>query len=215
MGSERGPRTSPSNLARYGGLAAMLGSALGIVATPLATSAYSLTEEGTTPPWEPALSDALGPLFGFASPEVVYAAYGKVYFLVFLGFFLGSIGLYARRRGYAGRLERWGFYLSFAGLALNVFDYWLGVGVEDTTPGFLGFLLGTVLGMLLLTIGSAMLGVALLRAGTSFRLGAWLLVLAVPGFALLGFLGFGNISSGPALWFCFAWLALGSSLRSG
>lgn len=50
-------------------------------------------------------------------------------------------------------------------------------------------------------------------AGISPRLGAWLLVLALPGILALSFLGFGNIPSGPALWFCFAWLAPGYSLR--
>lgn len=215
MGSESG---SSSVWPRYAGLAAMAGGTLGIVTAPLTTSAYSLTEEGTPPPWEPALSDALIPLFGFATPEVVYATYGKLYFLVFLGFLFGSIGLYARRRSVAGRLERWGFYLSFAGLILNLLgnigDYWYGGGVGESTPDFIGFLLGTVLGTLLLIIGSAMLGIALLRAGTPLLLGAWLLVLAVPGIIALFFLGFGNIPSGPALWFCLAWLVLGYSLRS-
>ena len=46
------------------------------------------------------------------------------------------------------------------------------------------------------------------------RLGAWLLVLAVPGIVVVSLLEFGNIPSGPALWFCFAWLALGHSLWS-
>lgn len=201
------------------GLAAMLGSLLGIVAAPLTTSAHSLTEEGAPPPWEPVLSGALGPLFTFASPEVVYATYGKLYLFVFLGLLSGLIGLHARRRDRAGRLERWGFYLSFAGLALNlfgnVFDYWYGGGVGESTPDFLGFLLGTVLGMLILVIGSAMLGIGLLRAGDTPRVGAWLLVLALPGIIALSFLGFGNIPSGPALWFCFTWLALGHSLRAG
>ncbi len=218
MGSESEPQAS-SVLPRYAGLTAMAGGALGIVAAPLATSAYSLTGEGAAPPWEPALSDALDPLFTFASPEVVYAAYGKLYFFVFLGFFLGLIGLHARRRDAAGRLERWGFYLSFTGLILNLLgnigDYWYGGGVGESTPDFLGFLLGTVLGLLLLIIGSTMLGASLLREGTHFRPGAWLLVLAVPGIIALSFLGFGNIPSGPALWFCFVWLTIGYPLRSG
>lgn len=209
---------SSSNLTRYGGLAAMAGGALGVLIAPLITSAYSLTEEGTTPPWEPALSDALTPLFGFASPEAVYAAYGKLYFFVFVGLLLGLIGLYVSRREVAGRLERWGFYLSFAGISLNlfgnVFDYWYGGGVGDSTPDFLGFLLGTLLGLLLMFLGFTVLGIALLRASEAPRAGAWLLALTLPGFVLLGFLGFENIPSGPALWFCFAWLALGYALWS-
>ncbi|HZY64695.1 MAG TPA: hypothetical protein VFE21_02305, partial [Rubrobacteraceae bacterium] len=83
---------------RHCGLAAMLGSALAVAVAPVITSAYSLTEDGagTAPPWEPALSDAFSPLFTFAAPEAIYAAYGKLYLFVFLEFLLGLIGLYAR-----------------------------------------------------------------------------------------------------------------------
>lgn len=206
-----------ANLVRYGGLAAMLGSVLGILVAPVVTSAYSMTEHGAeqTPSWEPTLSNLLGPFLTFAQPETVYAAYGKVYFLVFLGFLLGLASLYSERRGRAGRLERWGFRFSFAGLVLNLFgnipDYWIG---EDTIFEEVGFLVGTALGLLILAVGSLMLGIALLRAGAGSRLGAWLLALALPGMALLGFIGFGNIPSGPALWFCFAWLVLGHFLWS-
>jgi hypothetical protein len=66
----------------------------------------------------------------------------------------------------------------------------------------------------LLIAGSTVLGIALLRAGAGPRLGAWLLVLALPGIILLTLIGFGNLPSGPALWFCFAWLALGHFLWS-
>jgi hypothetical protein len=59
---------SSSDLIRWGGLAAMLGSVLGILVAPVITSAYSLSEDGAgqSPPWEPAFSDLLSPLFGFA-----------------------------------------------------------------------------------------------------------------------------------------------------
>ncbi len=204
-----------SSLIRWSGLAAMLGSALGIVVAPVITSAYSLSEDssGQTPPWEPAFSNLFDPLFGFASSEAVYATYGKLYFFVFLGFLLGLLGFRAQRRGSAGRLERWGFRVALVGVALNLFgnipDYWFG---EGTWFEALGFFLGTFLGLLALTVGSAMLGIAWLRAGTASRLGAWVLILALPGTGLLTFLGFGNIPSGPALWFCFAWLVLGYAL---
>ncbi len=198
-----------------GGLAAVAGSALGILAASVITAAYSLSGEGAgeTPPWEPALSSALPSLFSFASPATVYAAYGKLYFLVFLAFLLGLMSLRKARGNAVGRLERWGFQLSTVGLLLNlagnVADYWLPdfAGIGDW-----GFVIGTILGLLLLIVGSTMLGVALLRGRSGFRLGAWLLTLSLPGMILLFLLGFGNVPSGPALWFCFAWLALGSSL---
>jgi len=209
-----------SNLIRWGGLAAMLSSLIGLLLAPIITSAYSLLEDGAgrTPPWEPAISALLDPLFAFASPDVVYATYGKLYLLVFLGFLLGLVALRARRSVHADQLEQWGYRLSLAGLALNLLgnigDYWYRGGVGESGVDTLGFLLGTVLGLLLLDAGSALLGIGLLRAGTAPRLGAWLLVLALPGIALLTLLGFGNAPSGPALWFCFAWLVLGWSLWS-
>ena len=209
-----------SNLIRWGGLAAMLGSLIGLLLAPIITSAYSLSEDGAgqPPPWEPALGTLLGPLFTFASPGAVYATYGKMYLLVFLGFLLGLVALRARRSGRAGRLEKWGYRLSSTGLALNLLgnigDYWYRGGVGESGADTLGFLLGTVLGLLLLVAGSALFGTGLLKAGTAPRLGAWLLVLGLPGIALLNFLGFGNAPSGPALWFCFAWLVLGWSLWS-
>jgi hypothetical protein len=208
---------SSSDLIRWGGLAAMLGSVLGILVAPVITSAYSLSEDGAghSPPWEPAFSDLLSPLFGFASPEVVYATYGRLYLVVFVGFLLGLIALRVQQRGRVGRLGEWGLRLSLIGVALNLFgnipDYWFG---EDTWFEALGFLVGTVLGFLLLVVGATMLGVALVRTGTLTRLGAGLLVLSLPGIILLTLIGFGNIPSGPALWFCFAWLVLGYVLWS-
>ena len=68
--------------------------------------------------------------------------------------------------------------------------------------------------MLLLMVGSTVLGIALLRAGTATRFGAWLLALSLLGTILLTLIGFGNLPSGPALWFCFAWLVLGYVLWS-
>ena len=93
----------------------------------------------------------------------------------------------------------------------NIADYWLG---EGTWFEALGFLVGTVLVFLLFVVGSTMLGIALLRTGTPTRLGAWLLVLSLPGIILLLLVGFANIPSGPALWFCLAWLVLGYVLWS-
>ena len=209
---------SSSDVMRWGGIAAVLGSLLGIVLAPVITSAYSLSEGGQeqSPPWEPALSDLLNPLFGFASPEGVYATYGKLYFLVFLGFLLGFLALGAQQWGRVGWLGRVGLRLSLVGVVLNLLgnipDYWFG---EGTLIEALGFLIGTILGFLLLVVGSTMLGVDLLRSGTPpTRLGAWLLALCLPGSIVVLLIGFGNIPSGPALWFCFTGLVLGYVLWS-
>ena len=74
--------------------------------------------------------------------------------------------------------------------------------------------MGTVLGLFVLTVGSFVLSVALLRAGGGPGLGAWLLVLALPGMIMLAFIGFGNIPSGLALWYGFVWVVLGYSMWS-
>ncbi len=209
-----------SNQIRWCGIAAMLGGAIEVLVAPFVTSAYSLTEVGAdlVPPWEPVLSNALGPLFAFAPPEAVYETYGKFHFPVFLGLLFGLLGLRAWRGERAGRLERWGYRLSLVGFLLNlpgnVLDYWV-PGNSSTGEfggvGDWGFLFGTVLGLLLLIVGSVLLGVALLRAGEA-RLPAWLLVLALPGAVLLGLLGFSNAPANPMLWYGFAWLLLGHFL---
>lgn len=180
----------------------MLGSVLGFLVVPVITSAYSLSEDGAglSPPWEPAFSDLLSPLFRFATPEAVYSTYGKLYFVAFLGFLLGFMVFRVQQSGHVGRLGEWGFRLSLIGVALNLFgnisDYWFG---EGTWFEALGFLVGTVLGFLFLVVGLTMLGIALLRVGTTPRIGAWLLVLSLPGLILLLLVGFANIPSGPAL----------------
>lgn len=211
-----------SNIVRWGGLAAMLAALIEILVAPFINSAYSMTEVGADliPPWEPAFSNALDPLLTFTSPEAVYETYGKFHFPVFLGLLLGLLALRAWRGERAGRLERWGYLHSFVGLALNlsgnILDYWV-PGNSAPGPfggvGDWGFLLGTVLRLLVLLVGSILLGVALLRAGQA-RLPAWLLLLILPGSALLFFLGFANAPANPMLWYAFAWLLLGRFLWS-
>lgn len=85
---------------------------------------------------------------------------------------------------------------------------------EDTVFEDAGFLAGTMLGLLVLTVGSLLLGAALLRARAASRLVAWLLAISPAGIVLPGFLGFGNIPSGPALWYGVVWVVLGYSLWS-
>ncbi|HZI97111.1 MAG TPA: hypothetical protein VFD41_06255, partial [Actinomycetales bacterium] len=83
---------------------------------------------------------------------------------------------------------------------------------EDTTVENIGFVVGSLLGLLLLVVGSLLLGIAWLRAAGAPRLGSWMILLALPGMAALGALGFGNLPSMPIAWFCLAWLALGRHL---
>jgi hypothetical protein len=79
-------------------------------------------------------------------------------------------------------------------------------GGEFTAIQADGFIL-EMLGLLLLLVGSMILGVTYLRANVLPRLLAWLLILAGPGGVLLSAL---HAPSKTMLPFCFAWVALGS-----
>ena len=200
---------------RRSGLVALVAAVLGLLILPLITVAYAVSGDGagSDPAWGPAVRDLVGPLVTFAEPDTVYSAYGKVYLLVLLGLLVGLLGLFRLRQGGVSGPERWGFRLSVLGLVASlggvVTDYTV---FEDTPVENLGFVIGSLIGLLLLVVGSLLLGVAWLRVDGAPRLGAWLVLLAVPGMVALGALGFGNLPSMPIAWFCVAWLALGRYL---
>jgi hypothetical protein len=188
-----------SGLIRLGGLAAMLAGVLGIVLTPILSYLWAT------------YSDA-------------YLSYGKAYFLVYLGCLAGLMGLNAQRQGSPGqpKTEKLGIGITFAGLAISVVGdilaYWgdifggeLVAGGEFTAIQADGFII-EMLGLLLLLVGSVILGVTYLRAKVLPRSLAWLLILAGLGGVLLSAL---HVPSGTMLLFCFAWVALGYLLWSG
>lgn len=200
---------------RGSGLVAITAGVLGLLVLPLVTVAYARSDDGlgTEPAWGSAVRDLTGPLTDFAGADTVYSTYGKVYFLVLLGLLVGVLGLFRFRRRAMSGLERWGFRLSVVGLVLSlvgiITDYTV---FEDSVVENVGFVAGSLLGVLLLVAGSLLLGIAWLRAEGAPRLGAWLSLLALPGIAMLGLLGFGNLPSMPIAWFCITWLALGRFL---
>jgi hypothetical protein len=188
-----------SGLIRWGGLAAMLSGMLGIVLTPILTYLWT-------------------------SYSDMYLAYGRAYFLVYLGCLVGLMGLNAQRKRSSGQstTEKLSIGITFAGLALSlvgdILAYWgdvlggeLVAGGEFTTIQADGFII-EMLGLLLLLVGSVFLGVTYLRANVLPRSLAWLLILAGPGGVLLSAL---HAPSGTMLLFCFAWVALGYALWSG
>ena len=182
------------NLVRVSGLMAMLAGVLGIVLTPILSYLWATYSDTT------------------------YLYYGRAYFLVYLGCLLGLTGLYARRRGSQLKGENWGFGLTFAGLWVglvgDILAYWGGSpGKDFTQVQGTGFGI-ELLGLVLILIGSVVLGVTYLdeQANVLPKLVAGLLIAAGPG----GFLLFGlHAPSGTLLLFCCAWVVLGYLLLTG
>jgi hypothetical protein len=182
-----------SGLVRWCGLAAMLGGVLGIVLTPILSYLWAT------------YSDA-------------YLYYGRAYFLVYLGCLLGLAGLYARRRTSQLIGEKWGFGLTCIGLAIgligDVLAYWGGPPGQDFTQLQASGFIIEVIGLLLILIGSVVLGVTYLgeQANVLPKLVAGLLIAGGPG----GFMLFSlHAPSGTLLLFCCAWVVLGYLLLMG
>ena len=206
---------SPSNLIRWGGLAALVGGVIGILYFPFHASAYFATQDGSAAldaPWvavwaEP-FTRVLAPLLTFAPPHEVYTTFGKILVLVVLGFLAGVLALHSRQGARAGRLEKWGFRVLLLGSVLGT----LGAFGEYYTPYLDYFFLAfSAPGILLLMFGSLLFGIGTLRAGMTPRLGAWLLTLGgFPGIVLMTVL-VGHLSGGLLL-LDFAWVVLGYAL---
>jgi hypothetical protein len=206
---------SPSNLIRWGGLAALVGGVIGILYFPFHASAYFATQDGSAAldaPWvavwaEP-FTRVFDPLLTFAPPHEVYTTFGKILVLVVLGFLVGVLALHSRQGARAGRLEKWGFRVLLLGSVLGT----LGVFGEYYTPYLdFSFLAFSAPGILLLMFGSLLFGIGTLKAGMVPRLGAWLLTLGgFPGIVLMTVL-VGHLSGGLLL-LDFAWVVLGYAL---
>lgn len=129
----------------------------------------------------------------------------------------GLPALYLSEHHWFGTLAMAGFWLMAAGWTVAA----LAFPVANYGPGivFLGFLLGLLVAM----IGALVLGVAALRSDDSTipRLGAWLLVAALPlGLPFtVAFTGYvmGAVDSpwaGPMLLYGLAWIVLSTHLRT-
>ena len=211
-----------ATMARWAGLAAMLGGIVGIVYAPLYALAYFATAEGMesleTPwvaAWAGVLRPLLEPLLTFAAPQTVYLTYGKLFSVMVLGWMAGLLALHARQAASAGRLEKWGFRLAFTGAVLGTLGgigvYWLGsIWWEAVEYVFLGLLVPM---LLLVGIGFPLFGIGTLRAKGAPRLGAWLLIVGgLPGMIVLNIL-LGQLTLGLLL-INLAWVVLGHALYS-
>ena len=179
---------TPSHV-RWGALAAMVSGVLWIVGG-LLHLAYPQDPPG-----------ALGYFLNYLGSAIFSGAY--------LAMLVGLVGLHARQVESYGRLGTVGFYLAFAGAALafvgqatsGIFPHNGALGWLFSDPGF-GFLVG----LLLVSLGLVLLGVATLRARVLPRwCGVGLIALVL--FSALGAFG-GFVVVG------LLWLALGYALRS-
>lgn len=162
----------------------------GLVAGQLHAMARHNTADGkgdldlwTTRVWSDPAREALRPLLDWGNPDVVYLTYGKIWLPVFVAFTLCAVVVRRRRQPVRG-FEKWSWRVALTGYVwavVSVFgDYWLQWGPHinekllDAT-----FLIGLP-GLLIMLVGSTMLGVALLRRGVQPRLSGWLLALIIP-----------------------------------
>jgi hypothetical protein len=207
---------------RWGGLVAMLGGIVGILYAPFYALAYFATEDGAesleapwVAAWAGALRPILEPLLTFAAPEAVHLTYGKFFSLMVFGWMAGLLALHARQAASAGRLEKWGFRVAFAGTVLGTLGgigtYWIG-SVWWGAVGF-SFFAFMVPMLLLVGIGFPLFGIGTLRAKVAPRPGAWLLIVGgLPGMILLNIV-LGQLTLGLVL-LNLAWVMLGYALFS-
>ncbi|PZC49017.1 MAG: hypothetical protein C1O27_000386 [Chloroflexi bacterium] len=208
-------------LERWGGLVALLSGILGVLYFPFDSAALFAASDATEftgfIPWSDAFRDLAAPLLTFDSPAVVHRFYARLSFIVILGFAVGLVALHSRQAGKAGRLERWGFYVTLVGLALiaaSVFvERWIGGGHGGPSRvGDWAFVVLEVPSLLLLIPGLPLFGIGTLRAKVAPRLGAWLLTISVPAVVLLTLL-LGHLSGGMLV-LDLAWMVLGYHLWS-
>jgi hypothetical protein len=125
---------------------------------------------------EPA-RDLAGGLLSFASPDRVYTWYGRAFVLVMPALALVTWVACSRRPDPPKLGERWGWRIALTGYTLGT----VRTGVAFWTP-FLdaAYLFLMLPGMLLMFVGSTVLGIGLLRAGYRPRSTPWLLALSIP-----------------------------------
>ncbi|HET6625304.1 MAG TPA: hypothetical protein VFG63_02845 [Nocardioidaceae bacterium] len=160
---------------------------VGLVVGQLHAMARHATSDGAedlalplTRAWSEPVSDVLSPLLGWASADTVYLTYGKIWVFVFLAFTLCAFVVY-RRRQPAG-FEKWVWRVLLTGYVaatVSVFGQYYGQWTSYNMLGDLSFAL-TVPSLLVVMLGSTVLGIALLRNRFRPRATAALLALQIP-----------------------------------
>lgn len=185
-----------ADLGRWGGLAAMVGGVLWAV-TPLRESVLG----GGALPGHP-----------------VFRPYNLALMVIAALLTAGLLALHERYGGSYGRLGTAGMVVTLAGYALLFFGSVPAVLLTREARDFIRFGQDAgFFGALLSLIGALLLGIALRRAGVASRLGAWLLIVALPvglvGVVLLSGLGFEDTAGLPwTVLYGAAWAVLGNEL---
>lgn len=131
--------------------------------------------------WSDPARHLFRPLLDWASPDIVYVTWGKIWLPVFLAFTLCAFVV--RRRRHPQGFEKWAWRTALTGYVVAtisvVGEYWTSwatyhAGIVD------GLFPITVLGLLITMVGSTMLGIALLRDGFHPRAPAVLLTIVIP-----------------------------------
>ena len=194
-------------------MAAMVSGSLGVVFAPLYSLAYFATEDGAADATSPAVQawaeparDLLGPLLTFAAPDVVRLTYFKLFLFITAGILAGLVGLHARQAQHGGRLERWGFRVSFVGLLILTIGALSGYWPALMEVAFAALI---VPGLLLVVIGSPLFGLGTWRGGVAPRLGAGLLIVGGPALFVISEIA---TLGGSLILFYLAWVVLGHSL---
>jgi hypothetical protein len=160
----------------------------GLVAGQLHAMARHQTADGkkdldvwATRVWSDPGRKLFSPLLDWASPDVVYVTWGKVWLPVFVGLTLAAFVVHRRRQPvgfekWAWRIALTGYVGATASAAAEYWTQWSSVnqGLVDAV------FLATMPFLLLTMIGSTLLGIALLRRGMRPLLPALLLTLAIP-----------------------------------
>ena len=146
--------------------------------------------------WAEPAGRALRPLLDWGSPDLVYVTYGKIWLPVFVAFTLCAFVVHHDRRP-AG-FEKWAWRIALTGYVWACFgvlgDYWTQWTDHANALLDIAFLVG-VPGVLLVMVGSTLLGIALLRNGFVPRASAWLLTVTLPfAFAITMVTSMGSVA---------------------
>ena len=189
----------------------LAGGALGVLNTPLVVLASIRSYQERGGGEAPDAPQVLAPLLTFADASVVYAAYGRLWAPILLLFLLGAAALYLRLEPRLGRPGRNAFSVLFTGLLMVllgvVFVYWLGPDVLGDKVWGASFLVLTVFGLGVYSVGSTWLGIRLLRTRVAPGWVGWAFAAAPIGFLLAPILP--NAPAAELFVYAVAWILAG------